>query len=273
MSESYIKRFNAYHRVLHVIMAVSFLGLVSTGMPLRYAQAGWAPWLMGLFGGRESAGLVHRFCAVVTFGYFFLHLAYVAYYVAVVRKFMFDIFGPESMVPRLKDLEDMFGNFKWFVGVAPRPGFDRWSYWEKFDYWAVFWGVAIIGLSGLSLWFPGFSTRFLPGWVLNVATIVHSDEALLAAGFIFTIHFFNSHLRPEKFPMDITIFTGSVRTEELKREKPLEYARLESSGELESAGTEAPARWLVNSGIALGLLLITVGFSLLVLIINGQFFN
>ena len=32
----------------------------------------------------------------------------------------------------------------------------------------------------------------MPGWVINIALIIHSDEALLAAGFIFTFHFFNS---------------------------------------------------------------------------------
>ena len=68
-----------------------------------------------------------------------------------------------------------------------------------------------------------FFTRFLPGWFINVATIIHSDEALLATGFIFTVHFFNTHLRPEKFPMDITIFTGYMPLAELKRDKPREY--------------------------------------------------
>ena len=91
--------------------------------------------------------------------------------------------------------------------VVPRtagrgPQYGRWTYWEKFDYFAVFWGIAVIGSTGLMLWFPEFFTRLLPGWLINVATIIHSDEALLATGFIFTVHFFNTHLRPEKFPMD-----------------------------------------------------------------------
>ena len=89
---------------------------------------------------------------------------------------------------------------KWFVGMGPRPQYGRWTYWEKFDYFAVFWGIAVIGSTGLTLWFPVFFTRFLPGSFINVATIIHSDEALLATGFIFTVHFFNTHLRPEKFP-------------------------------------------------------------------------
>ena len=113
--------------------------------------------------------------------------------------------------------------FKWFFGRGPRPQFDRYTYWEKFDYWGVFWGMAIIGGSGLMLWFPTFFSRFLPGWLLNVATIVHGEEALLAVGFIFTIHFFHGHLRPEKFPMDMVIFTGQIPEHELKGERPIEY--------------------------------------------------
>ena len=110
--------------------------------------------------------------------------------------------GPNSLVPNLKDGQDIVGMFKWFFGRGPRPQFDRYTYWEKFDYWGVFWGMFIIGGSGFMLWFPTFFSRVLPGWVFNVAMIVHGEEALLAVGFIFTIHFFNGHLRPEKFPMD-----------------------------------------------------------------------
>ena len=115
---------------------------------------------------------------------------------------------------------------RWFAGRGPRPLYGRWTYWEKFDYFAVFWGVAIIGSTGLCLWFPEFFTRFLPGWSINVATIIHSDEALLATGFIFTIHFFNTHFRPEKFPIDTVVFTGRMTLEELKHDKPKLYESL-----------------------------------------------
>ncbi len=91
----------------------------------------------------------------------------------------------------------------------------------------------MIGVSGLVLWFPAFAAKLLPGWAFNIAMIIHSDEAILATGFIFAIHFFNSHLRPEKFPMDFVIFTGRVHLDELKHERPLEYERLVASGELE----------------------------------------
>ena len=118
------------------------------------------------------------------------------------------------------------GSSAW--GRAPRYG--RWTYWEKFDYFAVFWGVGMIGFSGLILWFPEFFTHFLPGWFVNVATIIHSDEALLATGFIFTVHFFNTHFRPDKFPMDPVIFTGRIPLEEFKEDRPREYEELVARG-------------------------------------------
>ena len=133
------------------------------------------------------------------------------------------LLGPDTMLMNKKDLQDVRDSFKWFVGMGPRPQYGRWTYWEKFDYFAVFWGMIVIGSTGLTLWFPEFFTLVLPGWALNVATIIHSDEALLATGFIFTVHFFNTHLRPEKFPMDMVIFTGRMDVEELKEDKPEEY--------------------------------------------------
>jgi len=268
---SQVKRFTAFHRVLHVVMAISFIGLVASGMPIKYSQSPWAAWLMSLLGGYQGAALVHRICAVLTFGYFAAHIGYVIYDIAVVRKFKFNPLGPESMVPWFKDVEDMYGNFKWFLGKGPRPQFDRWAYWEKFDYWAVFWGVGMIGVSGLFLWFPAFFGRFFPGWAFNVATVIHSDEALLAAGFIFTIHYFNTHLRPEKFPMDPVIFTGRVTLHELQQERPLEYQRLIAEKQLERYLVEPQKNWITDAGIFFGFAAVFIGFLLLMLIILGQF--
>ena len=67
---------------------------------------------------------------------------------------------------------------------------------------------------------------------------VLEDEALLAVGFIFTIHFFNGHLRPEKFPMDPVIFTGRLAEEEFRRDHPEEYERLRAEGRLEARRAE-----------------------------------
>lgn len=87
-----------------------------------------------------------------------------------------------------------------------------------------------IGSSGLMLWFPELYGSVLPGWMFNVATIVHSDEALLATGFIFTVHFFNTHFRPEKFPMDFVIFNGQVSKHEFLEERGDQWQRYEEAG-------------------------------------------
>lgn len=235
----YVQRFPLYHRILHVAVIVSFIGLVLTGMPLRFPHARWAILLTHLEGGFRAAGLIHRFCAIITFLYMGAHLVFVVRY--LVDHPDFDLFGPDSMLPRRKDLSDFVGHVRWFVRRGPHPRFDRWTYWEKFDYWAVFWGVTIIGSSGLVLWFPQFFAQFLPGWVANVATVVHADEALLAAGFIFTMHFFHTHFRPEKFPIDDVIFTGRLSLEELKNERPEEYERLVAEGRLDELVRQRPS--------------------------------
>src|SRR6266498_1848979 len=125
--------------------------------------------------------------------------------------------------------------------------------WEKFDYFAVFWGIFAIGLSGLIMWFPELFTRFFPGWIINIALIVHSDEALLAAGFIFTIHFFNTHFRLEKFPMDTVIFSGRISKTEMLHERRRWYDRLVAEDRLEwhrvrtngRAGRASRVRWVI----------------------------
>lgn len=267
----YVRRFNKFHRILHIVMAVSFIGLVASGIPIKYSNAPWAVWFMRMLGGYHSAALIHRICAVVTFGYFAAHIVYVVYDIAVVRKFKFDFLGPESMVPWTKDFQDIYHHFRWFLGLGPKPQFDRFTYWEKFDYWAVFWGVGMIGVSGLFLWFPEFFGRIFPGWAFNVATVIHSDEALLAAGFIFTIHFFNTHLRPEKFPMDPVIFTGRLTLQELQHERPLEYQRLVKQNQLARMTTTPQTPWLTEAGILFGFGTVLVGFILLILILIGQF--
>ena len=173
--------------------------------------------------------LIHRVSAVVIALYCFLHFVYIIYYLLRRRG---SIFRGPSMLPHPRDVVGLWQHLLYFVGRRPRPKFDRFTYWEKFDYWAVFWGVLIIGLSGLVLWFPEIATRFLPGIAINIAHIMHSDEAVLAVGFIFVVHMFNTHLRAEKFPVDTSIFTGKVSEEELQEEHALEWERMQEDPSL-----------------------------------------
>jgi len=209
---------------------------------------------------------VHRIAAIGTFGYALFHLSQLFFRGFIVgEKGM--LWGPHSLVPQPKDVKDLWAYLKYFLYLGPRPGGDRWTYWEKFDYMAVFWGIMIIGGSGLMLWFPAFWTSFLPGWVLNAAHVVHSDEALLAVGFIFMFHFFHAPLRIETLPMDIVMFTGKMNIERFMEERPLEYQRLVETGELEKYIVEAPTAKEKRNAYLFGAIGLVTGLILAVAII------
>lgn len=264
-------RFTSFQRKLHLTVILSFFGLAITGMMLKFAYTEWAQILFRVLGGANTTGWIHRVCAIVTFGYFFAHLGNVTRKcIKGQRTFREYLFGPDTILPKPSDISEFIGTLKWFFGLGPRPQYGRWTYWEKFDYFAVFWGVAVIGVTGLCLWFPEAFTRVLPGWWINVATIIHSDEALLATGFIFTIHFFNTHFRPEKFPMDPVIFTGRMTLEELEHDKPRLFEELVATGELEKHLAEPASPALVLSAKVFGYTALAVGFTLVVLIIYAM---
>lgn len=269
----YIQRFSRLNRVLHVLMIISFLTLALTGMSLKFSYTGWAVMLSKSFGGFESAGYLHRFAAVIMIGVFFIHLFDL---VKMKRKEFGSwkklLSGDNSMVFNKKDLRDFIGSLKWFLGKGERPEFGRWTYWEKFDYFAVFWGMIVIGSTGLTLWFPELFTRVLPGWFLNVATIIHSDEALLATGFIFTVHFFNTHLRPEKFPMDIVIFSGRIPLIEFKLDRPDEYKKLVDSGKLEKYLVEPYPPIVIKTMNIFGWTALIIGLSIVLWIIYAMIY-
>jgi len=266
----HIQRFSPVWRIAHLIFALSLMTLTLTGMPLFYPEVAWAPAIMQMLGGPKVAGIIHRTAAVIFASVFFWHLFYML--IRIGRNWRtFQIFGSNSMVPNLQDLKDIIAMFKWFFGMGPRPVFDRWTYWEKFDYWAPFWGVTIIGVSGLIMWVPGFFGQFLPGWVFNVAAIFHGEEAFLAVVFLFTVHFFNNHFRPDKFPVDVVMFTGTFPLDEYKKEHTVEYNRLVQTGELEKRLVNPPSALKVKLSKALGFTLIAIGLTLLTLVGIGFF--
>jgi cytochrome b subunit of formate dehydrogenase len=210
------RRFSAFQRWVHFFVMFSFTILVFTGMPLKYSDQGWARWAMGLYGGVQMAGIIHRFAArilVRTKGRFW---------------------GPGTMVPVRRDLDDLKAMVRWFIG-GPRPmlKLDRYAYWEKFEFWAASAGVTIMVVTGAIMWYPVLTTRFVPGIVLNFAIVNHSGGALLAMGFVFVFwHVFHAHFRPEVFPMDKAMFDGSLPVGEYAHERPLEYERRVHEGTL-----------------------------------------
>ena len=213
-------RFDIHQRMQHWMILGSFILCMLTGWPLKLAGVGASQDLVNLFGSLENCALIHRISAAIMLIGCVYHLIYlVKRWRRKTLKF--------GLIPNGKDFRDLVGNIRFFLGRRPNPPkFGRWTYFEKFDYWAVFWGIVIMGGSGLLLWFPEFFMGFMPGWTLNIAYIAHSDEALLAGLAIFIWHFYNVHLRKSVFPMSWVWLTGRVSENEMKRDHALEYERI-----------------------------------------------
>jgi len=274
-SKYHIRRFSKAQRVTHIFVILSFMMLALTGMMLKFAGMPWAMNLSKLLGGVYAAGNIHRFAAVITFGYFAFHIGSMTRLMIIRKKsFKIFVFGKNSLMFNMQDIRDFGATVKWFIGLGPKPQYGRWTYWEKFDYMAVFWGVAVIGFSGLILWFPEYFTKVMPGWLINVAMIIHSDEALLAVGFIFTIHFFNTHLRPDAFPMDTVIFTGTIPYSEFKHDRPREFEYLKKTGRLKKVivKREHNPKYLRTVKF-FGYLFLGTGIALTILIIYSMLFG
>jgi cytochrome b subunit of formate dehydrogenase len=265
----YYQRFGVGWRLVHLSFAVALMILSLTGMAAFYADSGWAAAVMNALGGPKSAAIIHRVAAVVILGLFLGHMLYFAIRFAPQWR-TFNWFGHTSLVPSLQDLQDILAMFRWFFGKAPRPVFGRWTYWERFDYWAPFWGLTIVGGSGLMLWFKELTAAVWPGWIFNLAMLAHGEEAFLAILFLFTVHFFNNHFRPDKFPPpDVVMFTGAVSLEEFRREHTLDYEELVASGQLEKHLVDIPSAAMTLGSRILGIVLLAFGLTLLVLVLVG----
>jgi cytochrome b subunit of formate dehydrogenase len=241
-----IVAFEPLNRLVYALLLVSFIGLVLTGLPLKYGAYPWAKRVAGLVGGFGTTSVWHHVFAVVLLAACGSHLVRACRAVWAQRRegtgWQALLRSPDGPVPGRRDLRDMGRMAVWFVGLGRKPKFERWTYWEKFDYWAVYAALGVIALPGLMLWFPNFFCLFLPGTVLNVAKVVHSEVALMAAGFVFMIHVFNTHLRPEKFPLDVSWFTGVVSESHMIKSRPDYLRRLQAEGKLEALRTWAPDR-------------------------------
>jgi cytochrome b subunit of formate dehydrogenase len=216
----YIWRFNMLHRLMHLLAILTFYTLVLTGIPLRYSCAPFTAGLIRLWGGVEGAGLIHRIAAGIMLVYSVLFAVWLVLKFFQAEKKFELIRGYETMIPNLQDVKDFFRQWKWYFTGRDRPRFGRYGYLEKLDFFGEVWGFIIIGGSGIILWFPEFFGQWLPGWWFNVATVFHGYEALIAAGFIFIVHFFNVHLRPDKFPLDAVMFHGRATKAYMEEEHP-----------------------------------------------------
>lgn len=276
-----LKRFSFLHRFQHLGLAISFMGLSLSSMPQKFYDAPWAQTVTDLIGGPINATVIHHWFAALLGILFATHVIDVVSNLWKKRDAIRDketgklsgklfrkaVFGPDSLIPNAQDFRDIKANFKWFLGKGPRPQFDRWAYWEKFDYLAEIWGTFVFGITGLILLFPVQASAILPGSAVNVAIIFHTYEGLLAMGFIFSIHFFNSHFRLDKFPMDMVIFLGEVPVEEANHERAKWIERLKESNKLDDmVSEEKPGIRTVIAKI-IGFTLMGIGIVLLILIL------
>jgi len=220
--EEYVVRFDVHQRIQHILMFSSFITLAFTGLPQKFHAWDGSQWFIAALGGLEMVQQIHRVAAFVMLFDCLYHGVYIARGLLVRRQLTM-----LQMIPMPKDVLDAFQMFRYFLGLSDeKPRFGRFSYLEKFDYWAVFWGIAIIGGSGLILLFPVQVSRLVPGGIVPVAHAAHSDEAVLAVGWIFIVHFFYAHFAPAVFPFNSSIFTGRVAKHRYAEEHPLDGERV-----------------------------------------------
>jgi cytochrome b subunit of formate dehydrogenase len=267
VSEQYaLPRFGSMQRALYAALIVAFLGLTLTGLSLKHSNHYWGQRLAQALGGFRTVSVWHHFFAVLAI------VACAVYLVRTIarivqlgkeRTWRNLIFGPDSLVPNGRDFRDLLGMAGWFAGFSRKPRFERWTYWEKLDYWAIYLAAGLLGISGAMLWYPNAFCLFLPGGILNVAKMVHSEFAIYMAGVLFLMHFFHAHFRPEKFPLDLSVLTGLVSEAHLRKYRPEYVARLQREGKLQEMRQPAPSRRRLLLNIVGGLVIFTVGLCLL----------
>jgi cytochrome b subunit of formate dehydrogenase len=219
-----IVRFDIHQRIQHWLMLGGVILLALTGWPLRGAGSPEAietsRKFLAVFGGAHGAALVHRFAAFLIIVSSVYHLVYLG---TLAKKRVL----PLSMVPVPKDAIDMRDNILFMLGLKKdRPRFERYNYLEKFDYWAVFWGIVMMVGTGFIYWYPAQFAAFLPTQIIAAAQIIHGEEATLATLFLFVVHFYNVHLKPSIFPMNWAWLNGQTTIEYMKDEHPLEYEKV-----------------------------------------------
>ncbi len=210
------------------------------------------------------AGNIHRICALLTFAAAFLHFAYLAFH-SLVKKDRFMFWGPDSLLIQPKDVLNILGDILWFFRLGKRPKFERYIYWEKFEYLSLMWGTLVMAVTGFALWFPVQTTKLVPVAIASyvdlpsIALVAHRYEALLAAGFIFSIHFLHTHMLPENMPTDEAMFTGKIDEAHVKHERGAYYERMKEEGQLEGLRVEPSSSGAKFISRLVGVPLLTVG--------------
>jgi len=235
-------RLTLSQRIQHVVMFVGFFVLMLTGLPLFFPEN---PVVRSIFFFSTSfhvRGIIHRSAAVLLIVLCIYHFGYCLF----MRRGHEDL---KEMLVRKKDLKDIVDLFLYNLGVRnDKPKFGKFNFKEKFEYWAVVWGTAVMVITGLMMWYVEAAMIIFPKWALDVARIIHGYEAILAFLAVIIWHFYNVHLNPSVFPMSRVWITGRISIEELKENHPLEYEKLVARGEIQADGNVKQEEMMQESG-------------------------
>src|ERR1035437_3042051 len=145
-----VKRFDVHQRIQHAALMTSFVFLVATGVPLKFSGSPVSQWWVGFWGGVDVTRSIHYAAAWVMIADGVYHLAYI-----LISTFALKRPFPVQMLPALVDVKQFIQEIGYFAGVTKKkPEFARFSWREKFDYFAIFWGVPVMAGSGLIMMFP-----------------------------------------------------------------------------------------------------------------------
>jgi formate dehydrogenase gamma subunit len=214
-------RMTLSERIQHVSLMLSFFALVFTGFMLRYPDAFWVTAIRSL---SEHAftvrSVVHRIAAVVMVSASLYHLYYILFTPRGKQLF-------RDLMPKLNDVSDAISVLQYNFGFSQvKPQFERFSYIEKSEYWAMIWGTIVMAITGSILWFDNTFMGLLTkdGW--DVAHVIHFYEAWLAFLAILIWHIYYVIFNPDIYPMNLAWLKGTITEKEMAEEHPLELNAL-----------------------------------------------
>lgn len=217
----FVTRFDVHQRIQHYALFISFILLAITGMLRGFPNWPTFAWFTSVLGGSDFLRLIHDIAAFVMIIDGIYHLLYIAHGVFVKKK------APSAMYPSFKDLKDVIHTSLWIFGIRKyEPVYDRFQYGQKIDYWAIFWGMPVMVITGIVMMFPSFFSGHLDSYWFAVFATAHRDEAVLATSFIFIVHMYYGHLATAAFPVNTTMFTGKMPKLKYKAWFGKEYAQI-----------------------------------------------
>lgn len=220
-----LPRYSVHIVIQHFLTFITFLILAATGLTLHFASLWWAPIVMKLFGGTDTARLIHRIAAALMIIASVYHLmTIVGGTLYKILKKNFDI--KRTQIPLLKDAQDIVHDFKYFLGKEQqRPKMYKFMYKQKLHYIAILWGTFVLVAAGTTLLFPETMATIWPNprFGQDLARLMHADEAIMAITVVVFWHWSNVHLVPGRFPLQWSFLTGRITREHQIEEHFLEY--------------------------------------------------